>query len=100
MNIEQLLGKEVRSLCKIYNVRSLFAFGSVTRDDFSRDSDVDLVVDFNEEDPFIYTELYFNLKKKLENLLNRPVDLLEERAIKNRFFRQQLDLTKVKIYES
>jgi hypothetical protein len=57
-----------------------------------------LVVDFEEKDPYRYTDLYFNLKYKLEDLLKRHVDLIEERAIKNPFFRQQLENTKVKIY--
>jgi predicted nucleotidyltransferase len=42
--------------------------------------------------------LYLTLKSSLEDLLKRKVDLLEERAIKNRFFRQQLDNTKVLLY--
>lgn len=97
-NIDQLKTKEIKGLCETNKVKSLFAFGSITREDFNDDSDIDLVVDFNESDPFNYTDLYFNLKTKLENLLNRQIDLLEERAIKNRFFKQELDRTKVKIY--
>jgi len=61
-------------------------------------ADIDLLVDFDEIDPYKYTDLYFNLKTKLENILNRNVDLLEERAIRNNLFKQQLDSTKVKIY--
>ena len=76
----------------------MYAFGSVVRDDFNNDSDIDLVVDFNEKDPFTYTDLYFNLKSKLEELLKRQIDLIEERAIKNPIFKQQLEKTKVKIY--
>ena len=76
----------------------MYAFGSVVREDFNIDSDIDLVVDFNEKDPFTYTDLYFNLKSKLEELLKRQIDLIEERAIKNPIFRQQLEKTKVKIY--
>jgi predicted nucleotidyltransferase len=59
---------------------------------------VDLIVDFDEKDPFIYTDLYFSLKAKLEEILKRQVDLLEERAIRNSMFRKQLESTKVKIY--
>ncbi len=98
MHIENLKIDQIRELCKENRVKSLFAFGSVTRDDFNAASDVDLVVDFDEKDPFIYSDLYHNLKSKLEDLLKRQVDLLEERAIKNRFFREQLENTKVKIY--
>lgn len=97
-NLDQLKTKEIKGLCEINKVKSLFAFGSITREDFNDSSDIDLVVDFNESDPFNYTDLYFNLKTKLENLLNRQIDLLEERAIKNRLFKQELDRTKVKIY--
>ncbi|WP_316768217.1 nucleotidyltransferase domain-containing protein [Pedobacter frigiditerrae] len=97
-NLNQLKTKEIQRLCEKNNVKSLFAFGSIVRDDFNDDSDIDLVVDFNESDPFSYTDLYFNLKRKLEDLLNRQIDFLEERAIRNRFFKQELERTKVKIY--
>lgn len=97
----QIDGKEIaliQQLCEKSKVKSLFAFGSVTRDDFNDASDIDLVVDFDEKDPFKYTDLYFDLKLSLEDILKRQVDLLEERAIRNRIFRKQLDGTKVKIY--
>jgi predicted nucleotidyltransferase len=100
MHIENQKIKQIKELCKQHKVKTLFAFGSVTRDDFKADSDIDLVVDFDEKDPFVYTDLYFNLKSKLEDLLKRQVDLLEERAIKNRFFRQQLESTKVPLYRN
>lgn len=98
MKIESLEIEQIKELCKANKVRTLFAFGSVVRDDFNTNSDVDLVVDIDEKDPFIYTDIYFNLKSKLEEILKRHVDLLEERAIKNKFFRRELDNTKVLIY--
>jgi len=98
MNIEEPKIRKIQALCEENNVKTLYAFGSVIREDFSESSDIDLVVDFDENDPYTYTDLYFNLKYKLEELLKRQVDLLEERAIKNRFFKQQLENTKVKIY--
>ncbi len=98
MKIEKPILVQIQKLCKTNKVKSLFAFGSVTRDDFNENSDVDLVVDIDEKDPFAYTDIYFNLKSKLEEILHRQVDLLEERAIKNKFFRRELENTKVKIY--
>ena len=98
MKIEESKIEQIKELCEENKVKSLYAFGSVTRDDFNELSDIDLVVDFEEKDPFRYTDLYFNLKSKLETLLKRQVDLLEERAIKNPIFRQQLEDNKVKIY--
>lgn len=99
MKIDEPQLELIQELCKTSKVKSLFAFGSVTGDDFNESSDIDLVVDFDEKDPFKYTDLYFSLKTKLEDILKRQVDLLEERGIRNRLFRKQLDDTKVKIYE-
>ena len=98
MHIENAKIDQIRELYKQNKVKTLFAFGSVTRDDFNANSDIDLIVDFEEKDPFIYSDLYLNLKSKLEELLKRQVDLLEERVIRNRFFRQQLENTKVPVY--
>ncbi len=98
MKIDEPKIKQIQELCKASNVKSLFAFGSVIREDFNENSDIDLIVDFDESDPFKYTDLYFDLKSKLEAILKRQVDLLEERALRNSIFRQQLENTKVKIY--
>ncbi len=98
MHLEKPQIDKIQELCKANRVKSLFAFGSVTRDDFNTSSDIDLLVDFDENDPFKYTDLYFNLKQKLEEILKRQVDLLEERGIRNRFFKEQLEKTKVKLY--
>jgi uncharacterized protein len=98
MNITEPKIKQIKELCEENNVKSLYAFGSVIRADFNEQSDIDLVVDFEEKDPYRYTDLYLNLKAKLEDLFKRQIDLLEERAIKNKLFRAQLESTKVKIY--
>jgi uncharacterized protein len=100
MQIEKQKIDEIARFCESNKVKSLFAFGSVIRSDFNENSDIDLIVDFNENDPFKYTDLYVNLKNKLEEVLKRQVDLLEERAIRNQLFKQQLDKTKVLIYGS
>jgi len=94
LNIE-----EIRSLCLSHKVRSLFAFGSVVIDKLKPESDIDLVVDISENDPIIYSDYYFDLKNKLEAIFHRPIDLLEKRTIKNKFFLAQINHSKVKIYE-
>lgn len=88
----------IKELCKEYQVKTFSVFGSATREDFNEDSDIDFVVDFEENDPFRYTDLYFQLKEKLEQLLKRQIDLIEERAIKNKFFQKELEETKIIIY--
>ena len=89
---------EIKKLCEQNKVDKLYVFGSVLTDKFSKDSDVDFVVDIKDKDPISYSDLYFDLKFGLEDLLNRPIDLLEERAIRNPYFRKRLDETKQLIY--
>ena len=89
---------QIKTLCYSNKVKTLFAFGSITTENFKPDSDIDLVVDIPEMDPFSYSDSYFNLKTQLENLFHRRIDLLEQRAIKNPYLKQQIDQTKVLIY--
>ena len=90
--------QEIKNLCLENKVKSLFVFGSVLTDQFTDKSDIDLVVDIDSNDPFDYAENYFNLKFALQDLFRRPIDLLENKAIKNPYFRQNIDQTKSLIY--
>lgn len=90
--------EKIKQLCSKYEVNKLFAFGSVLKDTFNKDSDIDLVVDFNKIELVDYADNYFDLKEELEAIFNRPVDLLEEKAIQNPFFKKQVDFEKVLIY--
>ena len=60
-------------LCRAYRVRRLALFGSVIRDDFGAESDIDVLVEF---EPNTKTGLsFFSLQEKLSELFGRPVDL-------------------------
>lgn len=89
---------EIRNLCRNNKVKSLYVFGSVLTDYFSDKSDIDLVVDIDSNDPFDYADSYFNLKFALQDLFQRPIDLLENKAIKNNYLRQNIDRTKSLVY--
>lgn len=73
-------------------------FGSVLTDRFNDESDIDLVVDIDSNDPFDYADNYFNLKFALQDLFKRPINLLENKAIKNPFIRSNIDSSKFLIY--
>jgi len=90
--------EKINALCEKYNVRTLFAFGSVTNAGFRDNSDVDLVVDIENNDPIAYSDDYFSLKFQLEQLLNRHIDLLEQKALKNPYLKQTIEKTKVLVY--
>lgn len=98
MKISEKNIERIKQLCKEYRVKNFSAFGSVLTDNFSSDSDIDFMVDFYENDPIKYTDLYFQLKDKLELILKRQIDLIEERGIKNPFFKKEIDESKVMIY--
>ncbi|MEI6950113.1 nucleotidyltransferase domain-containing protein [Paraflavisolibacter sp. H34] len=83
--------REIRELCLKHGVRRLYAFGSVLTDQLKQDSDVDFLVVFEPIELAKYADNYFNLKFALEDTLHRPVDLLEEKAIKNPFFKQAIE---------
>lgn len=67
-------------------------------DKFNNDSDVDFIVDFEPIELAQYADNYYDLKFSLENILQKPVDLLEEKAIKNPYFRQVVDKQRQLIY--
>ena len=90
--------KNLQNLCQQHNVKSLYAIGSVLTDKFNDDSDVDLVVDIDSDDPIDYAEHYFNLKFALQDLFKRQIDLLENKAINNPYFRENIDKSKRLIY--
>ena len=48
--------------------------------------------------PLEYADCYFNLKFDLQDLLNRPIDLLENKAVRNKYLRQEIDNSKQLIY--
>ena len=90
--------RQIKKLCDAHNVKTLFAFGSVTTDRFKPESDIDLVVDIDSKDPLNYADNYFELKFQLEQILQREINLLEEKAIRNPILRKEIDRTKVLVY--
>jgi predicted nucleotidyltransferase len=70
----------------------------VVSDQLKAESDIDLIVDIDNNDPIDYTDNYFALKFELEDILKRPIDLLEAKALKNPFLKKQIDNTKVLVY--
>ena len=90
--------KEMNNLYLQNKVKSLYVFGSVLTNKFTNNSDIDLIVDIDSNDPFDYADSYFNLKFALQDLLRRPIDLLENKAIKNPYIRENIDRSKTLIY--
>ncbi len=90
--------EDLKLLCKKYSVKKMYAFGSVCSDNFSAGSDIDLLISFAELSIEDYTDNYFNLHYKLEDLFQRPIDLLTEKSLSNPYFIKSVEQTKKLIY--
>jgi predicted nucleotidyltransferase len=88
------------SLLEKHKIKDAYLFGSVLNDKFNEEkSDVDFLVNFVDGiDPLEKGELLWNLRFSLEDNLRRPVDLITETSLKNPYFIEEVNKTKVKIY--
>ena len=64
---------KLADFCRKYHIRKLAFFGSVLRDDFGPDSDVDVLVEF--EPGYTPGLTFFSIQDELSELIKRPVDL-------------------------
>jgi len=90
--------KELEIACSTFKVEELYAFGSVLTDKFSAESDLDFIVSIQTKDPIEYAENYFDLKFALEKIFNRKIDLLEQKAIRNKTFERLVNKEKMLVY--
>ena len=98
MNRLEIFTPEIIKLCKSHKVKSLYAFGSVLTDEFNSESDIDLIVDFANIKVEDYADNYFDFKFSLQDVLKRPIDLLEEKAIRNPYFRKTVNQKRQLVY--
>ncbi len=90
----------IAALCCQHHVRRLELFGSAASGDFdANSSDFDFVVDFADRSPG-YARRFFEFETALAALLDRDVDLITERSIRNPIFRAAVDESRVAIYEA
>ena len=78
INISQ---KKLETFCQHYQVRRIALFGSVLRDDFQEESDVDVLVQF-EPDARVSFMTLGKMKRELSALFQRPVDLIPQDGLK------------------
>ena len=90
--------KELEKACSTFKVEELYAFGSILTDKFKADSDIDFIVSILSSDPIEYAENYFELKFELERIFKRKIDLLEQKAIRNKTFENLVNQQKMLVY--
>ncbi|MCB9201729.1 MAG: nucleotidyltransferase domain-containing protein [Flavobacteriales bacterium] len=98
-----ILSKNIKKLSTLFNsnkVNKVYVFGSVLREDFNKDSDIDIIIDFQPNlDPIEKGELWWKLYDELRSIFKREVDIINEKKLKNPFFIQEINNTKKLIYE-
>ncbi|WP_425420204.1 nucleotidyltransferase family protein [Phaeodactylibacter xiamenensis] len=88
----------LEEVCSLFEVDELSVFGSILTSKFNPESDIDFVVSISSTDPIEYAENYFNLKFELEKIFERKIDLLEERSIRNKVFKDLVNKQKAIVY--
>lgn len=90
--------EEIRKACARFQVKELYVFGSVLTERFSGASDLDFLVVLGGDSSKGASEQYFGLKEALEKICGRAVDLVSYEAIRNPFFKEEIEKTKQVLY--
>ena len=89
--------RPLAEFCRRWKVRELSVFGSVLRDDFTADSDIDVLVSFDSSAAWSLFDIV-NMRQELAGLLGRPVDLVEEAGLRNPFRRAAILKSRRQVY--
>jgi uncharacterized protein len=91
-NIANILIANKSHLISKYQLKSIGIFGSFTREDFREESDIDILIDY--EQPLGIE--FIDLADELEKILNHKVDLVSKNGVKPKYFKEiQKDLVYV-----
>ena len=88
---------QIAAFCQKWKITELAVFGSVLRDDFRPESDVDVLVSFTDD---AHWSLYdwVDIQEELKGMFGRDVDLVEKKSLHNPFRRHAILTTKQVIY--
>ena len=100
MNDPKIFQDRIRQYCKKRGIREFSIFGSFLRDDYSDDSDIDVVVDFYPEN---YPSLieFIKIEEELKSILGRKVDLITKNALlsgRNPYIKESILKTMEAVY--
>lgn len=90
--------KKIAEFCKKWKIREFALFGSVLRDDFRPNSDIDVIVDFEPDTKRTLFDLV-SMIDELKEIFGREVDLLTRRAVEQsrNYIRRKAILSSVEI---
>jgi predicted nucleotidyltransferase len=89
--------ERIAEFCRKWRIRRFSLFGSVLREDFGRDSDVDVLVSFQPDSTWDLLDMV-DMRDELIALFGREVDLVEEEGLRNPFRRSSILSTRQVVY--
>ena len=89
---------QLKEICSAYDVKTMYVFGSVCTDKFDENSDIDILISFKDISIDKYTDNYFELHYRLEELFDRKIDLITENSLSNPYFIESIEETKQLLY--
>ena len=100
MTVEEKLNvskETIADFCRKWKIAEFALFGSVLRDDFRPDSDVDVLVDFDvQATPSLFD--FVEIEEELSRLVGRSIDLVGKSGLRNPFRRHEILRTRQVIF--
>jgi predicted nucleotidyltransferase len=94
-----IVEEDIIKFCQKWRIIEFGVFGSVIRDDFRDDSDVDILVTFAPEvKPKLLDRL--DMQEEIETLFGRPVDIVQKSLLKNPYLRAEVLSSCLMIYDN
>ena len=91
--------EQIAAFCRAHHIRWLALFGSVLRDDFSGESDIDVLVEFEPEQPVTFFDLHA-MEEELSGLFSgRKIDLVTAASLHRLIRARVLSLAEVQYAE-
>jgi len=88
---------QIEAFCRRWKIKEFALFGSILREDFRSDSDIDVLVSFEPDGGFTFDNRV-EMLDELAAIFGRKVDLVEKDTIRNPFRRHEILTTKEVVY--
>jgi len=90
---------QIAEFCQRWHIIEFALFGSVLRDDFRPDSDIDVLVTFSPDSSWSLFD-WVDMKDELEALFKRKIDIADKEGLKNPYRRHEILRTQQVVYAS
>jgi len=93
---------ELTEIFKKHQVKKVYVFGSAVTDRFNESSDIDFLIDPQDEsdepDPVVRGGILWDLYYALKDFLKRDIDMVTRSSLTNKYFIEELNRTSISIY--